>query len=100
MRLLSKPQTKRQAKPQQKAKPQSKPQAKRRGHVLSPDEVIARDECIREFQVFLRAGPCGAHRLTAVHGSIMRHYGVAPGLFKHVMACARATLPADEPTDC
>jgi hypothetical protein len=92
MRLVStrKPQTK----PQQKTKP------KRRGHVLSPDEVIARDECIREFQVFLRAGPCGAHRLTAVHGSIMRHYGVAPGLFKHVMACARATLPPDEPTDC
>ena len=100
MRLLSKPQTKRQAKPQQKAKPQSKQQQKRQGHVLSPDEVIARDECIREFQVFLRAGPCGADRLTAVHGSIMRHYGVAPGLFKHVMACARATLPADEPTDC
>ena len=98
MRLVStrKPQAKPQTKPQQKMKSQQK----RRGHVLSPEEVIARDECIREFQVFLRAGPCGAHRLTAVHGSIMRHYGVAPGLFKHVMACARATLPADEPTDC
>ena len=96
MRLLSTKPRKHQAKPQQKMKPQQK----RRGHVLSPEEVIARDECIREFQVFLRAGPCGAHRLTAVHGSIMRHYGVAPGLFKHVMACARATLPTDEPTDC